>query len=133
MRHLFLLLKKDTEGATAVEFALIAPLLFILIFGLVEFGRLYWLQGSMAYAVEGAGRYAMLNISASNTDVINIAKTNLYGIDPTSVNFTVSGSNSGGVNYLTIVAQSSFNFIPDNLLSYGTINLSKQVRVPLLP
>ena len=34
------MIRKNQDGATVVEFALIAPLLFLLIFGIIEFGLL---------------------------------------------------------------------------------------------
>jgi hypothetical protein len=52
---------KGQRGAAAVEFAIIAPLLFMLIFGIVEFG-LVWSQKNVyvGAAREGA-RYAAVN------------------------------------------------------------------------
>lgn len=133
MRKL-LTLCRNQRGATAVEFALVAPVVFVVIFVLINFARLYWLQGSMTFAVEAAGRYAMLNTSASSTDVTDQAKANLYGISTTEVAFsTATAAGSDGVQYMTITAASSFNFIPGDLLPYGTISLSRKVRVPLIP
>ena len=34
-------------GATAIEFALVAPLFFAMLFGAVEFGRLSWIRFSL--------------------------------------------------------------------------------------
>ncbi|HTE76020.1 MAG TPA: TadE/TadG family type IV pilus assembly protein [Xanthobacteraceae bacterium] len=48
------------SGATAVEFALVAPLLFLLMFALMEFGRAWWTKNSLQYAVERATRYAVV-------------------------------------------------------------------------
>jgi Flp pilus assembly protein TadG len=55
------------RGAAAVEFALIAPLLFMLLFGIFEFG-LVWSQKNVyvGAAREGA-RYAAVNCDASGT------------------------------------------------------------------
>lgn len=127
------LLRRDTRGATAVEFALIAPMIFMLIFGLIEFGRLYWVKGSIAYALNGSGRYAMLNPTAPTTQVIEQARANLYGVSQSEVNFATSNVTSGGVNYLTVTARVTFEFVPGNILNFGTIKLMSQVRVPLIP
>ena len=45
-----LMLRKDT-GASAVEFALISPLIFLLIFLLVDFARLGYVQLNINSAV----------------------------------------------------------------------------------
>jgi Flp pilus assembly protein TadG len=51
---------RGNSGATAVEFALVAPLLFLLLFALFEFGRTWWTKNSLQYAVERATRYAVV-------------------------------------------------------------------------
>jgi len=54
------------SGATAVEFALVAPLLFLLMFALMEFGRAWWTKNSLQYAVERATRYAVVRATAQS-------------------------------------------------------------------
>ncbi|KFF58793.1 hypothetical protein JF66_15935 [Cryobacterium sp. MLB-32] len=57
LRHL-----RDDRGAAAVEFALVLPVLLLLIFGLMEFGRLYNVQISLSNAArEGARTMAIEN------------------------------------------------------------------------
>jgi Flp pilus assembly protein TadG len=51
---------RGNSGATAVEFALVAPLLFLLLFAITEFGRAWWTKNSLQYAVERATRYAVV-------------------------------------------------------------------------
>ena len=46
------------EGTTAIEFALVAPSLFLVLFGAIEFGRLMWTQSALHFAVEEAARCA---------------------------------------------------------------------------
>lgn len=53
-------LRRDDDGAAAVEFALIAPLIFILLFGIIVFGMgFYTQQGAAAAAREAARRAAV--------------------------------------------------------------------------
>ena len=58
---------KAREGTTAVEFALIAPALFMILFGAVEFGRLLWTQAALHFAVEEAARCASVTPSVCGT------------------------------------------------------------------
>ena len=44
-----------TQARAAVEFAFVAPLLFLLLFAIVEFGRAWWAKSSLQYAVERSG------------------------------------------------------------------------------
>ena len=45
-------------GSSAVEFAIAAPILFALMFAVIEFGRAWWTKNSLEYAIERAARYA---------------------------------------------------------------------------
>jgi Flp pilus assembly protein TadG len=51
----------SNDGASAVEFALVAPILLTLLFGIFEFGRVLWTQGILDYAVEQAARCASID------------------------------------------------------------------------
>lgn len=47
------------RGASAVEFAIIAPLLVLLLTSIVELGVLFWANLTMQYAVREGARYAV--------------------------------------------------------------------------
>jgi Flp pilus assembly protein TadG len=49
---------KSEKGAAAVEFAIIAPLLFVLLFGIIEFGAVLYNQAVITNASREAARYA---------------------------------------------------------------------------
>lgn len=53
------LLKKTQRGASAVEFAIVAPLLFFLIFAVIDLCVLFWVNITMQYAVREGTRYAI--------------------------------------------------------------------------
>ena len=52
----FRLLSK--KGQTMMEFALIAPLFFLLIFAVMDFGRMFFVQVNLQQAVQEAARFA---------------------------------------------------------------------------
>jgi Flp pilus assembly protein TadG len=49
-------LRKDTGGATIIEFAIVAPVLFLLMFGMIEFGIMMATQSALDGAVSQAAR-----------------------------------------------------------------------------
>ncbi|HEX5409235.1 MAG TPA: TadE/TadG family type IV pilus assembly protein [Gemmatimonadaceae bacterium] len=49
--------RADERGALIVEFALIVPILFFLVFGIVDFGRAYFTMNNLAAAVREGARY----------------------------------------------------------------------------
>lgn len=121
------------EGALAIEFALIAPVLMIFLMGLFETGRLYFVRGSMRYAVNEAGRYAMVNTTATNAVIEQRVRDNLIGISPESATPTVTDQIIGGKTYKRIVLTHSFSTIVGSMVSWPTISLNIESAVPILP
>lgn len=56
---------RHEEGASAVEFALIAPLLFLILFGILEWGIAFLQVQSMRAAVREGGRAAAVGAPAA--------------------------------------------------------------------
>jgi hypothetical protein len=135
------------EGAVAVEFALVGLGLFLLIFGIVEFGRALWTYNTMLLAVEEGGRYAMIYTNYANyhsgapplscpgpSSLADCVKARVEGVlsdyaAPSGI--TVSDPTISAGN-MTISATYNFDFILPNLLPYGPIALTSQVAVPLI-
>jgi len=57
------------RGATTVEFAIIAPMFFMFVLGVVEFSRMMMLQHSMTNACREGCRTAILASTDDTTDV----------------------------------------------------------------
>jgi TadE-like protein len=51
--------KSDQRGATLVEFAIGATVFLMVMFGVIEFGRLLWTHNALADAARRAARYAV--------------------------------------------------------------------------
>lgn len=94
-------LERD-DGASAVEFALIAPLLFLLLFGIIEFGLGYYtMQGAADAAREAARRAAVGSIAtcdggSGNTDLKALVKSQADGASFDGVTLAESDDNGDG-------------------------------------
>jgi hypothetical protein len=55
--------KRDDQGAAAVEFALVSVLLFTLLFGIIQYGYLFFQYQAGAAAIHDAARLAGLGIN----------------------------------------------------------------------
>ena len=55
--------RKNRRGATVVELAVVAPLLFLLIFGMIEFGRLVMVEQILTNAAREGARRGILEQS----------------------------------------------------------------------
>ncbi len=99
---------RSCRGQSLVEFALVAPLFFLLVFGITDFGRLFFTQETLQFALREAGRYAVTgqhmadpnNANATLSRVASIkaiAQQKAIGLISDPNNITVS---SGGIpNY----------------------------------
>ena len=49
---------RDTSGQSLVEFAIVFPVLFLIIAGIIQFGLIFWGQNSLNQVVRDTGRWA---------------------------------------------------------------------------
>jgi Flp pilus assembly protein TadG len=115
------------EGNTAVEFALVAPALFLVIFGTLEFGRLLWTQSSLHYAVEQAARCASVTPSVCGTasQIQSYAANTISFLNISSSTFTSTSTSCGH----KISASFNYQFIATGLFPF-TPTLTAQACSP---
>jgi Flp pilus assembly protein TadG len=79
MRRLLATVRADTRGAAILEFALVAPVLFAILLGLVEVGRMLYVRQALEYATVEAARYYMLNPTTANSTVTTYLQGQMAG------------------------------------------------------
>lgn len=98
----------------AVEFALVFPLLIVLVLGIAEFGRAFNIQVSLSEAGREASRYAAIHCSepgysASNAQSAGIAAAPSVALNASNITISYSGTGTcslgnnavAAVNYTT--------------------------------
>jgi len=135
---------KEQHGASAVEFAIILPLLVVLLFGLVEFGLLLYNQQVITNASREGARAAIVGNCSNrktNSEIGQIVTD--YCIDPsdttkkrlitfaevnnppvTSVSPSPSDCTPGGAGLtvgddVTVAVQYTYTFLSPSLLGFG--------------
>lgn len=78
------------EGAAAVEFALVVPLLLTLLFGIIEFGTAYNAQILVTNAAREAAREVAVNDAATQSSVDAVADAAVAAVDSQFTGFTVT-------------------------------------------
>ena len=73
---LFRSFRKQRRGAAVVEFAFVAPVFFVLVFGMIEFGRMVMVQQIITNASREGARRAVLD-GATTGEVENTVDTYL--------------------------------------------------------
>ena len=84
--------RHHSRGSAAVELALVAPALFMFVFGIAETGRALWLQNALDYSVAEAARCASINPTAcgSANDIENYAAARSgSGVDALAFSVTI--------------------------------------------
>jgi len=81
------------DGTAIVEFALILPVLIMLIFGIVEFGRAYNTNITLTHATREGVRE--LAISGDQVAAVNVTRDSATSLDPTLLQVTTSACTPG--------------------------------------
>ena len=114
--------RRDQRGTALVEFALLAPLLFLLLFGIVDFGRALDYYNQMTQLAGQGARAASVNRAPDGTPLSN---ANLYEIQQQlATTYTaqpelkkgivvcITHVPSGTQDYVTVRTSYKFNFLP---------------------
>lgn len=101
---------KSEKGQSLVEFALVLPLLVVLLFGIIDFGRIFHVYLTIDHAGREAARAA--SIGQDDTKIINTAVNDATSIGLTAgkVGVSPSGARSSGSN-VTITINYPINFL----------------------
>lgn len=89
----------DESGATAVEFALTAPIFIALIFGIIECALALWTQFGLQYGAEAAARCASVNTTtcSSASATASYAASNALGLTVPASTFTLTTPSCGNL------------------------------------
>ena len=122
---------RATNGAAAVEFALVVPVFILFCIGIFEAGRMMWIRNSIQTATEEAARYAMVHTAATDTELAAHAANYYDDVSLDVPTFTVTRDTTGGVNFVTVSGAYAFQF-EFSFFDFGTIQLDGKARVPLI-
>jgi len=99
----------------AIEFAIVEPVLFLIVLGMVDFGRLFYVTQGLQYATQKAARYYTLNPTAATSSVTTQLTQAMVGNWGSSVNVayadTTSCNANSNVTCTTITATCPFTFL----------------------
>lgn len=111
---------------------MVLPVLLLLIFGIIEFGRAFWQWNTMLLAVEQAGRYVMVNhatcdFSCAESQMQAVLSGASVCTTPTPGQMCVYASPSSVSSTMTLSAAYSFSPVaflqPFTITSQGTVPL----------
>lgn len=97
---------RNDRGAAAVEMALVMPLLLMVLFATVDFGRMYNAQITLTEAAKDGARAAVLGANAT-TETQEAAS----GLTPVTVTVTACPAVPTASSDARVVARHAFEFI----------------------
>ncbi len=122
--------RKKQEGASLVEFSVIAPLFVVLLFGLVEFGMAIYDKGVLTNAGREGARFGVIysNPRKTSTEIRTKVQTYLTNVgftDTATINVTGAGGNSGDSLTVSVIYPYHFTVLPNFISGLaGTMNLT---------
>jgi Flp pilus assembly protein TadG len=118
------------SGAAAVEFALLAPVLFALLFGAYELGWALYCGATVRFAIERASRALISNPSTTAAEIKSAAQTRLSGLPINSLAVTTDQESAAGAQIVRVSWQYAYTmalpFVPDT-----TFHFDSSTVVPL--
>ena len=137
----------DDRGANLVEFALVAPLLIILVLGIVEFGILFGEYNEIRHSAREGSRYAAVsnpdlgeatwedNVVKSVCDSLNLPNAGTISV---SVSGPTSGAKPAKGEYATVSVTANVSslsgtplissFIPSSLSNDATFRMERDAE-----
>lgn len=125
-------LRRDRSGGAALEFALIAPILVMLLFGIFAFGWSLNAESSVRYTLETSARALQMKNSLTQSQIQAIATQKLLTLGLKDVVVTVAiDPASGGFRMAHLTADYAY-VIAFPYFDQYPINYSTTVTVPLV-
>lgn len=127
----------NASGQSLVEFALVLPVLLLIVLGIIEVSRAVWQTNTLAYAAREGTRYAIVHGSAgspvaypdSHQPVIDAVRDAAVGVP--NVTVTVSWPDLNGTQpcydrgcRVVVDASAPFVPLPSEYLTGGTFSIT---------
>ncbi|HEY3394327.1 MAG TPA: TadE/TadG family type IV pilus assembly protein [Lacipirellulaceae bacterium] len=125
--------KKRTtrSGVAAVEFALVAPIFFLLVFGVIEFGRMMMVQQSLTNAAREGSRVAILPTTKNGSDVESRIRDYLQSVmanaNSGEVRVTVPGNLGTVTSGATLTVSVEVDYMDVSWVPIGYLGLNPTI------
>ncbi len=139
LEKLCCLCRKDRRGAAAVEFAVVAPVFFLLVFGMIEYGRMVMVQQVITNASREGARIAVLD-GSTTADVTGAIEGFLHSASINGADIAVAPNPPSSAVYgapVTVAVSISFNqvsWLPSPMFLGGrTLSATTVMRRETIP
>jgi Flp pilus assembly protein TadG len=128
--------RSSKRGQSMTEFALVLPVFILLIFGVLDLGRVVWANSALAHASREAARYAIVQGPVIDKDAVrevaldqaiaggeNLTVEVCYGLGCSGDSDTPDGTSARGTP-VTVTIRGSVSATTGMVFGFGTIGVS---------
>lgn len=120
---------RNTDGAMAVEFAMVIPIFLMMLFGTIELGNLLYAKSTLQHGIETAGRYAMVHTDATISEIQAEAISRSSHLDSLEPTFAITKSTVDGVPFSILRVSGEYTLMTP-FFSGETVKITSQMSVP---
>lgn len=127
--------KRSERGAVAVEFALIFPIMFVVIFGVIQYGIYFWGRSTVAASARESARQLAVGTEWTCSKDLAVARANSASSGAVATMRYVNSSNTAEVGTTVEVTVTARSLAP-NLLPLpngGNVTEVATARVENIP
>ena len=127
----FILLKllRDRSGTAFIEFGILASIFITLSFGIIDFGRMMWLNNTVEHVAAEGARYAAVR-GSDKASPVNAAQVTTYVEDRATgipaadmtINVTWAPNNNPGGS-VTVLVTYNYEYIIGSMLGFDPVDL----------
>ncbi|MCA1408874.1 pilus assembly protein [Ensifer sp. IC3342] len=128
---------RSQSGATAVEFALVCLPLLLLMLGIIEFGRAFYVRNDLSYAADFAARKVLIGQiprdapdGEAQQKLDSAVREAFHGGDPALLQIVTGKETVDGIDFRVLSIQYPFTFVLPGL-SESPFNLQLSRRIPI--
>lgn len=101
------------DGAAAIEFAMAAPFLILLLVGILQVGLMFLAKNGLQHAVEAGARYATIYPSPTDSQISQKMLASAYGLESSGISGPTfaRGTTTSGAKYINIAM--TYSMTPD--------------------
>ena len=132
MRHSTLEFLRRRDGAQAVEFAIIFPLIIATFLGTFEIGRMLYQRNRIAAATEVGVRAVSMYGANGDSQVISAIRGKLPDIPTSDLTVAVTNQTMGTAAFKKIVVSYQFNFLIKFKAGWNGVTISATRYAPAL-
>jgi Flp pilus assembly protein TadG len=128
---------RSQSGATAVEFALVCLPLLLLVLGIIEFGRAFYVRNDLSYAADFAARKVLIgqiardaSDSEAQEKLASAVRESFRSGDPALLQIVTGKETVDGIAFRVLSIQYPFAFVLPGLTE-SSFNLKLSRRIPI--